>query len=145
MRKFSAVMLLALGFGIVGCGSNSNGNINGNWNASLLQRNNGPTVFSFATAFTVTGNGALNVSNFHFNTNSPCFVSGEAESGGFSLSGHFNGDVSGSFNMTVKSGVPAGDTLNLTGTATGNTITGHWQLTGGSGCRGSGVFMMTKM
>jgi len=98
-----------------------------------------------ADPFTVTGNGALNVSNFHFNTNSPCFVSGETESGGFSLSGNFNGDVTGSFNMTVKSGAPAGDTLNLTGTATGNTITGHWQLTGGSGCRGSGVFMMTKM
>jgi hypothetical protein len=112
--------------------------------ASLLQTNNGPTVFSFSTALSVTGNGALNISNFHFTSNSPCFTSGQTESGGFSLGGNFNGQVTGSFNMKVQSMNPSSNTLTLSGTVAGNTITGHWQLAGGPGCTGSGVFTMTK-
>jgi hypothetical protein len=145
MKRFQIAMLLMLGMILVGCSSNNQpANINGTWNASLLDTNN-TSVFSFGTSLVVNGDGSLSISNFNFTTNSPCFVSGETESGSFTLSGNFNGNVTGSFGFNVASGSPAGDTLKLTGTATGNTISGNWTLTGGTGCTGSGAFTMTKM
>jgi hypothetical protein len=59
------------------------------------------------------------------------------------LSGNFSGSVKGSFGFLVTSGQPAGNTLNLTGTANGNTISGTWTMTG-TGCSGTGNFTMTK-
>src|SRR5579871_3548314 len=137
MRRLAVAALLVLGLVLAGCGSSSSnsGNINGTWNATLLDTNN-TTVFSFGTSLAVNGDGSLTISNFNFTTNSPCFVSGETESGSFTLSG--------SFRFTVASGSPSGNTLKLTGTATGNTISGTWTLTGGTGCTGSGAFTMTK-
>jgi len=93
----------------------------------------------------VNGDGSLSVSNFSFSTNSPCFVSGETESGSFTLSGNFNGTVNGKFGFTVQSGSPAGNNLMLSGTANGNTISGTWSVTGSSGCTGNGTFTMTKV
>ena len=78
-------------------------------------------------------------------TTSPCFSSGNTESGSFTLGGDFNGNVKGQFGMTVQSGTPSGNTLALTGTVNGNTITGNWTLTGSSGCAGNGTFTMTKV
>ena len=145
MKQFAVAMLLAVGLTLAGCGSNSSssGNINGTWNATLLDINN-TTVFSFGTSLMVNGDGSLNVSNFQFTSNSPCFVSGETESGSFTLSGNFSGQVSGKFGMSVQSGSPSGNTLTLSGTVAGNTITGSWTLTGGTGCTGSGTFVMNK-
>jgi len=143
MKQFALAVLLVLGFALAGCGSNHSGNINGTWNATLLDTNN-TTVFSFGTSLTENGDGSLSISNFQFTSNSPCFVSGETESGSFTLSGDFNGNVSGSFGLTVASGSPAGNTLKLNGTAAGNTISGTWTLTGGTGCTGSGAFTMTR-
>lgn len=145
MRRFAVAALLVLGLALAGCGSsNHSGNINGTWNATLLDTNN-TTVFSFGTSLSENGDGSLTITNFSFATNSPCFVSGETESGSFTLSGNFNGSVSGSFGFNVASGSPSGNTLKLTGTASGNTISGTWTLTGGTGCTGSGAFTMTKM
>lgn len=145
MRRFAVAALLVLGLILAGCGSSNNsGNINGTWNATLLDSNN-TTAFSFGTSLAVNSGGSLTVTNFNFTTNSPCFVSGETESGSFSLSGNFMGNVTGSFGLTVASGNPSGNMLKLSGTATGNTITGTWTLTGGTGCTGSGAFTMTKM
>lgn len=144
MKQFAVAVLLAVSLTLIGCGSSSNpANINGTWNATLLDTNNA-TVFTFGTSLTAMGNGSLDVTNFQFTTNSSCFVSGETESGNFSLTGNFNGQVSGSFGMTVQSGSPPGNTLALNGTVAGNTISGKWNLNGGTGCTGSGNFVMNK-
>ena len=147
MKQFSVLAVLALGLALVGCGSNNkdSANINGTWNATLLSNGN-TTNFNFGTSLTESSNGSLNVTNFNFTTNSSCFVSGETESGSFSLGGDFNGNVNGQFGMTVQSQNPSGNTLALTGTVSnGNTISGNWTLTGSSGCTGNGTFTMTKM
>ena len=145
MQRLRAALVVCVGMALIGCGSNgSNSNINGTWNATLVSGGN-PTVFSFGTSFEVNGDGSLSVSNFQFTTNSPCFVSGERESGSFTLSGNFNGSVNGTFAFTVQSGNPSGNALALSGTANGNTISGTWTLTGSGGCTGNGTFTMTKM
>ena len=146
MKQFAAVVLLSVCLLSVGCGNNSGDplNINGTWNATLSENGNN-TVFSFGTSLVVNGDGTLTVTNFNFTTNSPCFVSGESESGSFTLSGNFNGNVTGHFNFVVQSGSPAGNTLTLSGTANGNTISGTWTLTGGTGCTGSGTFTMVRV
>jgi hypothetical protein len=147
MKYFILAALLIASVTLIGCGSNSNNpsNINGTWNATLMSNGNGTPVFTFGTSIKVNGDNSLSVSNFSFTTDSPCFVSGETESGSFTLSGNFNGQVKGSFGLSVLSGSPSGNTLTLSGSANGNTISGTWTLTGSSGCTGSGNFTMTKM
>ncbi|HKV77068.1 MAG TPA: hypothetical protein VJP02_02940 [Candidatus Sulfotelmatobacter sp.] len=146
MRPFAAGMVLLISLALVGCGSNSSNasNINGTWNATLVSGGNA-TVFTFGTSLKENGDGSLTVSNFSFTTNSPCFVAGETESGSFTLSGDFNGNVNGKFGFNVQSGSPTGNTLALSGAANGNTISGTWTLTGSSGCTGNGTFTMTKV
>jgi len=145
MKQLALALLFLVGLTLAGCGSNSNSsNINGTWKATLMSAGSTP-VLTFGTSLVVNGNGSLNITNFSFTTNSPCFVSGETESGSFTLSGNFNGQARGSFGFTVNSGTPSGNTLTLAGTANGNTITGTWTLTGGSGCAGNGGFTMTRM
>jgi hypothetical protein len=146
MKILATTVVLGLGLALVGCGASSkSGNINGNWTASLTDTN-GTQMLAFSTSLMGTGSaGTLTVNNFHFSTNSGCFVSGETESGTFALSGDFNGNVSGQFGMSVLSGSPGGNTLTLTGTVSGNTISGTWTLAGGAGCSGSGKFTMTRM
>ena len=140
MKKLAMALLVTAVIMLVGCGnSSSHGNINGHWTAVLTD-----TTFNFGTSIVVNNDGTLSVSNFSFATNSACFVSGETESGSFAFTGDFNGKVTGSFTFKVVSGSPSGNTLSLTGTANGDTITGTWSLTGGSGCTGSGNFTMTK-
>lgn len=143
--KRLAVAMLMLGLTFVGCGSSTHStNMNGTWSATLMDTNK-TQVFAFTTAIVESGNGSLTISNFNFSSSSPCFVSGESETGTFVLSGDFNGNVSGKFGMNVQSGSPSGNTLILLGSVNGNTVTGTWSLTGGSSCTGSGSFTMTKM
>jgi hypothetical protein len=147
MKKFAVAMLLVAGLALAGCGSgNHSGNVNGNWTAALTDSSNGQ-VFAFSTSLVATNGGSsLTVSNFSFTSNTACFVSGETESATFVLSGNFNGNVTGSFQFNVISGNPAGNTLTLTGTANGNSITGTWVLSGGTtSCTGNGNFTMTKV
>ena len=142
MKKLAVAWLVAMVLTLVGCGSNgSKGNINGNWTAVLSD-----TSFNFGTSVVVNNDGTLSASQFSFSTNEPCFVSGETESGSFAFTGDFSGNVTGQFDYKVVSGSPSGNTLTLTGTANGNTISGNWSLTGGNptGCQGSGTFTMTK-
>ena len=146
MKHFVLAALLIASVTLIGCGTKSNpANINGTWNATLTDTGSGTTAFTFGTSLNVNGDGSLSVSNFSFTTNSPCFVSGETESGSFTLSGNYNGQVNGKFGFSVLSGSPSGNTLTLNGTASGNTISGQWSLTGSSGCSGSGSFTMTRM
>jgi hypothetical protein len=145
MKKFAVGILLVVALMLAGCSSNNKaGNINGNWTAMLTDTNNNQ-VFSFTTSVIANNDGTLTISNFSFSTNSSCFVSGDTETGTFALSGDFNGNVKGTFGLKVQSGTPSGNVLTLTGTANGNTITGNWSLTGGTGCTGNGTFTMTKM
>ena len=44
--------------------------------------------------------------------------------------------MNGTFGFTVKSGSPAGNTLTLSGTASGNTMSGNWTLTEAPVARG---------
>ncbi|HXJ85544.1 MAG TPA: hypothetical protein VMS18_01905 [Candidatus Binatia bacterium] len=145
MKQLAIAFALLIGFALVGCGStNTNSSkVNGNWNATLVSGGNS-TVFAFGTSLKTNGDGSLTVSNFKFTSNSPCFVSGETETGSFTLSGNFSGSMSGSFGMTVQSGDPSGNTLTLSGTENGNTISGTWNLVGSGGCTGNGAFTMTK-
>src|SRR5579863_5298072 len=147
MKQFVVAILFVISMALIGCGSNSSNsnNVNGNWNASLVSGGNAP-VFAFGTTMTVNNsNGSAAFTNFSFTTNSSCFTSGETETGSFTLSGDFNGNVNGKFGMTVQSGTPSGNALALVGTVNGNTITGSWTLTGSSTCTGSGTFTMTKV
>jgi hypothetical protein len=146
MRSIALALLLGLGLTLAGCGSDkTSGNINGNWTATLTD-NSGAQMFAFSTSLQATGNsGSVTISNFHFSTNSVCFVSDETESGTFALTGDFNGNVSGQFGMSVLSGSPGGNSLTLTGTVSGNTMSGTWILAGSSGCTGNGNFTMTRM
>ena len=145
MKHFAVGALLIAVLAIVGCGySNRNaGSINGMWNATLLSNGNA-TNFNFGTSLTAAGNGGLTVVSFSFTTNSPCFANGETETGSFTLSGNYNGQVNGTFGMTIQSSGSAPNTLVLNGTAAGNTISGNWTLAGSPGCTGSGTFVMTR-
>jgi hypothetical protein len=145
MKTAVLAVLMVATLVLAGCGSTSknSGNINGNWTATLTDTN-GTQVFAFGTSVITNGDGTLSISNFHFTSNSPCFVSDETESGTFGFSGDFNGNVKGVFGMQIQSGSPSGNTLNLAGTVDGNKISGTWTLNGSAGCTGSGNFTMTK-
>lgn len=139
MKKLAMVLIAAAVLTLAGCGSNSRqGNINGHWTAVLSDTN-----FSFATSLVVNGDGTLSFTNFSFSSNSPCFVSGETESGSFAFTGDFNGNVTGTLTLKVVSGTPGGNTLTLTGAVNGKSITGTWTVTG-TGCAGSGNFTMME-
>jgi hypothetical protein len=146
MKTLAVTLLLGLGLTLAGCGSDrQSGNINGNWTATLTDTG-GVQMFAFTTSLAATGNsGVVTINNFRFSTNSVCFVSDETESGTFALTGDFNGNVSGQFGMSVLSGSPGGNSLALTGTVSGNTMSGTWILAGSPGCTGIGSFTMTRM
>lgn len=144
MKKFAVAMVMAVILVLAGCGSNHSGNINGNWTATLTDNNSGNPVFNFATSLVVNGDGTLSITSFNFSSNSSCFNTGETESGSFAVGGDFNGNVSGKFQFTVQSDAPNNNTLQLTGTVSGNTISGNWSVVGGTGCNTSGTFTMTK-
>jgi len=145
-KLLGIVLLISLGVLLSSCGGgNSNSaNINGNWTAALTN-NDGSPAFSFTTTFTQTSGMGISVTNFNFTTSSPCFVSGESESGTFALSGNLNGDVAGLFGLTVQSGNPSGNALIMQGNVSNNRITGTWSLAGiSSGCTGTGTFTLIK-
>src|SRR6516164_866914 len=105
MQRFAAVFVVFISTAMIGCGSNNSNasNVNGTWNAALVSGGN-TTVFSFGTNLKTNSDGSLTISNFQFTMNSPCFVSGETESGSFTLNENFNGAMNGKFGMNVQSG-----------------------------------------
>lgn len=147
MKKLGAVIVVGIALLLAGCGSSSNGSINGNWTASLMNSGtSGSEVFAFTTTLTQSSGTSVSVTNLNFTTNSPCFSSGTTASGGFTVSGNTNGVTSGGFQMNIQStGTGTNDLLTLQGTLQNNTINGTWTLTGNtSGCSGSGTFTMNK-
>jgi hypothetical protein len=147
MNRIAAVILLAASLALSGCGSNSNvvGNINGTWNATL--NSPGTETFAFMTNLTVNGDGSLGTSSFSLTVNSTtCTFPTATESGSFTLSGNFNGRVSGKFHYVVSSTGTTVNTLTLDGMVSGGQITGTWMVTGATGgCSGNGTFTMTPM
>jgi hypothetical protein len=145
MKQSLTALILLLSIALAGCGSNGNSaNINGNWSATLTDSGGGATVFNFVTALAVNSDGSLSVVNFTFNSSGPCFVSGQSATGSVTLSGNFNGNVTGSFQLNVQSTGSLNSVLTLNGTVSGGVITGTWTLTGGIGCTGNGAFTMTR-
>jgi hypothetical protein len=143
MKKsnLAVVILVLVTLALAGCGSNSHvvGNINGNWSATLSS--SGPDTFAFTTLLTVNADGSLGSSHFTFTVNNTsCFPSTTTETGSFTLQGNFNGQVSGSFQYTIKGA--EGNILSLNGTVSNGQITGTWTLSGAIGCSGDGNFTM---
>ena len=151
MLKSGIVICLAVALFTVGCGSNNSGssstNVNGNWSASLVNSSDGSSAYAFTTTLTETNGGSVTVTNFKLTSTGSCFVDGQTtQSGSFTLSGDFSGNVKGTFGMTVNSLNNNGALLVLQGgVGPNNTIVGTWQLTGSSACSGQGTFTFNRM
>jgi hypothetical protein len=144
MKHFGIAIVLAVGLVLAACGGSSSASdtVTGNWTATLT----GTQDLTFTTSFTQNNGSTVTGTNLSFTTSTPCFTSGGSQTGSFVLSGNFNGNITGGFQLTITSGTPSGNTLVLQGTVNNNTITGTWTLTGlTSGCSGSGNFTLTKM
>jgi hypothetical protein len=149
MKQIAIATVLALGFMLTACGGGggASGNVTGNW-AATLTNPDGTAAFSFTTSLNQnSGSSTVNVIKLTFSTSAPCFNSPTTETGSFTLSGNFNGNVTGAFGMTISTMFPGNqNVLALQGNVNNNTISGTWTLTGaGSGCTGSGNFTLTKM
>lgn len=148
MRKsIGIVVLLTLGLVMLGCGSSSSTNINGNWSASLTSTQGGTPLYTFSTTFTEVSGGGVSVTNFTLTSaNGTCMTGQSTETGSFTLGGNFNGNVTGTFGMTITTQDTGGqDVLTLQGgVSSNNTITGTWSLTGTSACSGQGTFTINR-
>lgn len=147
MTKITAVLLLGMTLIFSSCGSNSNatGNINGIWKATLS--NSTASTFAFQTTLTVNADGSLGTTSFSLTlNNTPCSFPATTESGSFTISGNFNGQVSGTFHYVIMSNTAEPSILTLDGTVSGGQITGTWKVTGGIGtCTGNGSFTMNPV
>jgi len=150
MKQFGIAMVLAVGLILVACGGgSSNGldTVTGNWTA-MLTNTDGTPAFSFTTSLSQSnGTATVTGTNLNFTSSTSCFTSGGSQTGSFVLSGNFNGNITGTFQLTITSGTPPGNTLTLQqGMVNNNTISGNWSLTGpNQGCTGSGTFTLTRM
>jgi hypothetical protein len=146
MKKIFAVVLLSMSLILSGCAnSHATGNINGIWTATLS--NATASTFTFQTTLTVNAGGSLGTTNFNLTlNNTPCTFPTTTESGSFTISGNFNGQVSGTFHYVVTSTGAEASILTLNGTVSGGQITGTWTVTGASeSCTGNGTFTMNPL
>jgi|HubBroStandDraft_3_1064219.scaffolds.fasta_scaffold198740_1 hypothetical protein len=142
----------------------------GNWEAQLSGGIGAASELNFVTSFTVTDNGTgnnlgLDITGFNFYNAGACFTNGidaAKETGTATFTTATGTDeVTGQLLYTVTSNIPAGNVLTLTsytdgltGTSSGTSSTtgslsngvvvGTWTLTGGTGCTGSGTFLMCQ-
>lgn len=145
MKQLAMFGALTLALILAGCGSNGgDGNINGNWTATLTD-GSGTPQFAFNTSLAQGSGSDLNFVNFTFTTSGSCFANQQTtETGTFGFSGNFNGKVTGTFGMTIQTTGAEKDTLTLQGTVNNGKITGTWSLTGTlAACTGNGNFVMT--
>jgi len=148
MQRITAVILLAASLVLSGCGSNSSvtGNINGTWEANL--NSSGTETFAFITNLTVNGDGSLGTSSLEITVNNlpACSFPAATESGSFTITGNFSGQVSGTFHYVISSTGTTISTLTLDGKVSNGQITGKWTVTGSTaGCSGNGTFTMIPM
>jgi len=146
MKKITAVVLLGMILILSGCAtSRATGNINGMWSATLS--NSTTNTFSFMTDLTVNAGGSLGTTNFNLTVNNtPCTFPTSTESGTFTVTGNFNGQVSGKFHYVIMSTGVEANILTLDGIVSGGQITGTWTVTGAIGtCTGNGTFTMNPL
>jgi hypothetical protein len=145
MKQVGISIVMAVGLILAACGGGSSSTSNtltGNWTATLT----GTQDLTFTTSLSQSNGTTVTGTNLSFTTSTPCFTSGGSQTGSFVLSGNFNGNITGAFQLIITSGTPSGNTLTLQGSVNNNTITGTWNLTGvTSGCTGSGNFTLTRM
>ena len=172
MKKLAILALLALELAVGGCGRNntpqnsSTTTVNGNWEALLSGGTGAASQLNFVTTFTVTdtvgaNNQPLDITGFSFFNAGACFANSVGAStwtGNATLNTSGTNQVTGTMNFTVTSVIPAGNSLALTGNVTGTSngtttttgtlsngvVSGTWTLTGGSGCAGTGTFIMCQ-
>ena len=174
MNKLAVVVLLALGLGVLACGTSpsTSNNVttttNGNWEAQLTGGSQQTSLMNFVVTFSVTyttggTNEPLDVTAFSILNSGSCFAVGKntnSVSGNATLDTAADGQVTGEFNMTITSGDGSNSlnlTGNLTGTSNGTTtnagtlsngvVAGSWQFVKqGSACTGnpSGQFVMCQ-
>jgi hypothetical protein len=148
-KSIQVIVFLLLGLA-AGCGSNNGSNstnINGNWSASLTSTAGGTPLYSFTTTFTQTSAGGMSITSFTLtSSNGSCLTGQTSETGSFTLSGNFNGNVTGTFGMTITAQDTGGqDVLTLQGGVGPNsTINGVWSLTGTNACSGQGTFTINR-
>jgi hypothetical protein len=148
MKKIIAIALLSMSLILSGCGSGSHatGNINGLWSATL---SNSTFVndFIFMTNLTVNADGSLGTTSFNITLNgTPCTFPATTESGTFTITGNFSGQVSGKFHYVIMSTGIEVNTLTLDGTVKNGQITGNWSVTGATAnCSGTGSFTMNPV
>jgi hypothetical protein len=149
LKPLGLIVFLTAGIFAVGCGSSnsSSTNVNGNWSVSLVNASDGSTAYTFTTSLNQNSGGSVSVTNFKLTSTGSCFVDGQTnETGNFTLSGDFSGNVKGTFGMTISSTTNTGTQLVLQGgVGHNNTITGTWSLTGSTACSGQGTFVFTRM
>jgi hypothetical protein len=149
----------------------TNTTTNGNWEAKLTGGTGAASELNFVTSFTVTDNGTgtnlgLDITGFSFINAGTCFangIDGSSEIGTATFSTATGTDqVTGQLSYTITSIVPPGNVLTLssyqdgltgtssngtsstTGTLANGVVVGNWALTGGTGCTGSGTFLMCE-
>ena len=167
MKKFALLALVALEILVCACGTSTNSSTtttttsaSGNWQASLVGGRGQSGALDFVTSFSVgAGGGSLSFTALTFLTTNSCFVSGQTVTGNATLTTDSSNNVTGTLNITVNSGTPAGNVLTLTGTTVTGTsnngvlsngkVTGTWTLTGGNGdatCAtpGTETFILTQ-
>ena len=149
MNKAAAVVLLGITLIFSGCGSNSStthANINGTWSATLATSTLA-NMFAFSTHLTGNADGSLGTTSFSLTlNNTPCTFTSSTESGTFTLTGNFNGQVSGKFHYMIMSTGVEVNTLTLDGTVSGGRITRTWTVSGATAnCAGNGTFTMSPV
>jgi len=149
MNKSAAVLLLGITLVFSGCGSNStttNANINGTWSATLANSTLA-NMFTFSTHLTGNADGSLGTTNFTLTmNNTPCTFSSSTETGTFTLTGTFNGQVSVKFHYVIMSTGVEVNTITLDGTVSGGQISGSWTVSGATAnCSGFGTFTMNPV
>jgi len=148
MKFIWLVLVSALIFSTAcGGGNSTNNRLTGNWTAALSNPDGSPALAFTTSLNQMSGTSTVAVNNLSFTTSTACFPGSSTATGAFVLSGDFNGQTKGSFQMTVQSGTTmSGNLLTLQGTVNNNVVSGSWTLTGAtSGCASSGNFTMNKM
>src|SRR5271166_1891100 len=132
VRKSIGIMfLMAISVTLLACGSsgssNSSTNVNGNWSASLTNSPSGSNAYTFTTTLTESSSGSMSITNFKITSdNGSCFTGQTTETGSFTLSGNFSGNVTGTFGMTITAQDTGGqNVLTLQGgVGPNNTVVG---------------------
>lgn len=138
-------LILLLAPTLIACGSGPSKNINGNWDASLVNSNSS-AAYTFNTVLAQGTGGTVSVTNFSFSSPAPCFPDGMGQTATFSATGSSNGYQTGPFQMTITTLFPqaTNNVLQLNGTRNSDgSISGQWTVTGLTGCPASGTFTMT--